>query len=63
MRLSRQAQYSIRTVLDLAQRPQGRLADIAARRGIPPSDMPRIVHGLSRAGLVRTYRGIGGGAC
>lgn len=61
MELTRQAQYAVRTALDLAQRPQGRLADIAARQGIPRSFLPRIVQGLTRAGLLRTRRGVGGG--
>lgn len=61
MQLSRQAQYAVRTVLDLALHPQGRRADIAARQGIPASLMPRVIATLSRAGLVRTYRGVGGG--
>jgi len=61
MQLSRQAQYAIRTALDLALHPQGRRADIAARQGIPPSLMARVIAALSRTGLVRTYRGVGGG--
>jgi Rrf2 family protein len=61
MQLTRQAQYAVRTVLDLAVHPQGRLADIAARQGIPPSFIGRIAQGLNRAGLLRTRRGVGGG--
>ncbi len=61
MQLTRQAQYAVRTVLDLSLRPQGRLGEIAARQGIPRSYMARVVHGLNRAGIIRTRRGVGGG--
>jgi len=61
MRLSRHAHYAIRVALDLMERPQGRSAEIARRRGIPASYMPKIVQQLSRAGIVRTFRGIHGG--
>jgi len=61
MQLTRQAQYAVRTVLDLSLHPQGRLAEIAARQGIPRSYMARVVQGLNRAGIIRTRRGVGGG--
>lgn len=61
MRLSRNAHYAIRTVLDLALRERGRSAEVARRQGIPPAYMARIVHGLSTAGIVRTFRGTRGG--
>lgn len=61
MRLSRNAHYAIRTVLDLSRRQRGRSAEIAERQGIPPAYMAKIVQGLSRAGIVRTYRGAHGG--
>jgi len=55
MRLSRNAHYAIRTVLDLSQRGRGRSAEIAERQGIPPAYMAKVVQGLS------TYRGTHGG--
>lgn len=61
MRLSRNAHYAIRTVLDLAQHPRGRSAEIARRQGIPPSYVAKVVLGLSKAGIVRTHRGAHGG--
>jgi Rrf2 family protein len=61
MRLSRHAHYAIRVALDLMERPLGRSAEVARRRGIPASYMPKIVQQLSRAGIVRTFRGIHGG--
>src|SRR3972149_5380708 len=61
MRLSRNAHYAIRTVIDLALRDRGRSAEVARRQGIPQAYMAKIVHGLSKAGIVRTYRGTHGG--
>jgi len=61
MRLSRNAHYAIRTVLDLSQHGRGRSAEIAERQGIPPAYMAKVVQGLSRAGILRTYRGTHGG--
>jgi len=61
MRLSRNAHYAIRTVLDLSQRGRGRSAEIAQRQGIPPAYMAKVVQGLSRVGILRTFRGTRGG--
>lgn len=61
MRLSRNAHYAIRTVLDLSQRGRGRSAEIASRQGIPAAYMAKVVQGLGRAGILRTYRGTNGG--
>lgn len=61
MRLSRHAQYAIRTILDLADHARARSADVARRQGIPVSYMAKIVADLGRAGMLRTYRGTGGG--
>ena len=61
MRLSRNAHYAVRTVIDLALRERGRSAEVARRQGIPQAYMARIVHGLSTAGIIRTFRGTHGG--
>jgi Rrf2 family protein len=61
MRLSRNAHYAIRTVIDLALRERGRSAEVARRQGIPQAYMGRIVHGLGTAGIIRTFRGTHGG--
>ena len=61
MRLSRNAHYAIRTVIDLALRERGRSAEVARRQGIPQAYMARIVHGLGTAGILRTFRGTHGG--
>jgi Rrf2 family iron-sulfur cluster assembly transcriptional regulator len=61
MQLSRAAQFALRTVLDLAVEGPTHTADVAARRGIPPAQAGKIIHLLSRAGIVRTSRGARGG--
>jgi len=61
MRLSRNAHYAIRTVIDLSLQERGRSAEIARRQGIPQAYVAKIVHALSRAGIVRTHRGARGG--
>ncbi len=64
MEISRQADYAIRAILDLAQVPQGELAqtrEIARRQEIPEKYLPTIVRTLARAGLLRTMRGSHGG--
>ncbi len=64
MELSRQADYAVRAMVELAshaneQRVQTR--DIAHRQQIPIALLPRIIASLSRAQLIRTYRGNRGG--
>lgn len=61
MRLSRNAHYAIRTVLDLSRCDRGRSSEVARRQGIPQAYMARVVQGLSKAGIVRTFRGTRGG--
>ena len=64
MEISRQADYAIRAVLDLAQAPPGELMQtrqIARRQEIPEKYLPTIVRTLARAGLLRTLRGSHGG--
>jgi Rrf2 family iron-sulfur cluster assembly transcriptional regulator len=64
MEISRQADYAIRTVMDLAGIPPGVLLqtrEIAHRQGIPEKYLPTIVRTLARAGLIRTLRGSHGG--
>ncbi|MDQ7842292.1 MAG: Rrf2 family transcriptional regulator [Armatimonadota bacterium] len=61
MRLSRNAHYAFRTVLDLARHGRARSSEIARRQGIPPAYMAKVVQGLGRAGILRTFRGIRGG--
>ncbi len=64
MQITRRADYGVRTVLDVATLTQGSVAlthDIAARQGIPAAFLAKIVPALTRAGLLRSQRGSGGG--
>ncbi len=63
MQLTRQADYAVRTVLDLTGRPQRQspTGEIARRQRIPPAFLRKIVQTLARAGYVRTLRGADGG--
>lgn len=63
MQLTRQGDYAIRTVFALAE-VEGELLtqkEIAARQEIPEAFLAKIAQLLSRAGLVSTTRGAGGG--
>lgn len=64
MEISRQADYAIRTITDLAATSDGSLVqtrEIARRQDIPERYLPTIVRTLARAGLLRTMRGSHGG--
>lgn len=64
MEISRQADYAIRAILDLARIPAGELTqtrEIARRQDVPEKYLPTIVRTLARAGLIRTLRGSHGG--
>ena len=64
MELSRQADYAIRAIMDLAEIPEGELSqtrEIARRQEIPEKYLPTIIRTLARAGLIRTLRGSHGG--
>ncbi|MBI4789678.1 MAG: Rrf2 family transcriptional regulator [Chloroflexi bacterium] len=64
MELSRQADYAVRAMVDLAAFPIGTrvlTGEIAKRQEIPASFLPRIVAALSKAQLVQTFRGKDGG--
>ena len=64
MELSRQADYAVRTMVDLASLPEHSRAltsEIAKRQQIPESFLPRIISALSKAQLIRTFRGNNGG--
>lgn len=64
MELSRQADYAVRAMVDVASLSTGvraRTSEIAQRQQIPESLLPRIVAALSRAGLVETFKGNDGG--
>jgi len=64
VRLTRQGDYAVRVVVDLASRPAGAVvprARIQERQDVPGAYLAKIVQALARAGLVRTLPGAGGG--
>ncbi len=64
MQLTRRGDYGIRAMLDIATVPDGGRAlthEIASRQDIPRVFLTKIVAQLTRAGLLRTYRGAAGG--
>ena len=64
MQITRAAEYAIRGVLYLCSQPPGSvclLSEISERQDIPPSFLSKIFQSLSRAGIVSSTRGTGGG--
>jgi len=64
MQLTRRGDYGIRAMLDIATVSDGKRAlthEIAERQDIPRVFLTKIVAQLTRAGLLRTYRGAAGG--
>lgn len=64
MELTRQADYAVRIVLDLAEQPRARpvrSSDIARRQLIPRPFLTKIVQVLGKRGYLRTHRGATGG--
>lgn len=64
MKISTKGRYALRLMLDLALNSRGTaipLRDVAQRQGISDKYLEQIVTRLTRAGLVRSVRGAGGG--
>ncbi len=64
MEITRQADYAVRIVLDLAERNHGgveRSDDVPRRKLVPRAYFTKVVQALVRAGYVRTLRGARGG--
>lgn len=64
MQITRQSEYAIKILLELAQRPMGDVLPsriIADRQGISSDFLKKTVHLLSLRGLVSTQRGVQGG--
>jgi Rrf2 family protein len=57
MRVSRQADYAIRVVMDLSVNEEARIREIAARQGLSPAHVGRISQVLAKAGVLTTKRG------
>src|SRR5688572_25138830 len=61
MQLSQAEDDAVRTLVDLALNPGAQVAEIAARTLVPQLQLAKVIQALSRAGLVVTTRGRGGG--
>lgn len=64
MKITRQTEYAIRTLLELSRIPFGELLQtrvIAEKQGIPEVFLKKTVQLLARAGLIHTKRGAHGG--
>lgn len=64
MQLNQATDYAFRVVLHLSLLPAGRIVNgqtIAEQQNIPAQFLQKIMRALSRAGLVKSYRGIEGG--
>jgi len=65
MQITRQTEYAIRTILELAEAEQGNklisAKVISMQQGIPEVFLKKTIPLLSRAGLVSTQRGTEGG--
>lgn len=64
MELTRKGEYAIRGIVFLATQPADHiclLSDIAAAVDVPQTFLAKIFQQFSKIGLVRSYRGTGGG--
>ncbi len=64
MELTRKGEYAIRGIVYLASQPADRvclLSDIAAAVDVPATFLAKIFQQFSKIGLVKSYRGTGGG--
>jgi Rrf2 family iron-sulfur cluster assembly transcriptional regulator len=64
MELTRKGEYAIRGIVYLAAQPEDMnclLSDIAAAVDVPPTFLAKIFQQFSKIGLVKSFRGTGGG--
>lgn len=61
MLVTREADYALRCVLEVAQLGRTSAAAVARVQGISPSFLGKIVQSLARSGILVTKRGVGGG--
>jgi Rrf2 family protein len=63
MQITRETDYAIRCVLYLSESPEEvvMVNEIARARRIPKSFLSKILQKLTKAGIVRSYRGVKGG--
>ncbi len=61
MLVTREADYAIRCVFEVARNGRISAAEVARLQGISPTFLGKIVQSLARAGILATRRGVGGG--
>ena len=63
MRLQKNTSLALCSVLEFAGDPQRHIpaADIAAKYGVSPHHLAKVLADLARAGIVESVRGVGGG--
>lgn len=64
MRLTRAGDYALRGMLYMASLPSGQvvtLQEISEKKDVPRGFLAKIFQTLTRAGLVRSFPGVGGG--
>lgn len=61
MLVTREADYAVRCVAEVARVGRTSAAQVARSQGISPTFLGKIVQSLARAGILATRRGVGGG--
>ena len=61
MQLTREADYAVICVLEVARFGRMSAAEVAKRQDISPAFLGKIVGSLAKAGILTTRRGVGGG--
>ena len=61
MLLTREADYAVRCVVEVARSGRTSAARVAVAQGISPTFLGKIVRSLAKAGILATRRGVGGG--
>jgi Rrf2 family transcriptional regulator, cysteine metabolism repressor len=67
MNISAKSRYALRALVELElcagdpAAPPMRVAELASRRGLPEQYLEQLFAALRRAGVLRSYRGVGGG--
>jgi Rrf2 family protein len=59
--VTREGDYAVRCVLEVARSGRISAAEVARRQDISPTFLGKIVQSLARAGILATRRGVGGG--
>jgi Rrf2 family protein len=59
--VTREADYAVRCVVEVARAGHTSAAKVARSQGISPTFLGKIVQSLARAGILATRRGVGGG--